>query len=42
MGVCMLCVEPVLKDERERNKNGCWKAQENETENGWEDIIKKG
>ena len=34
----MLCVEPVLG---ERNKNGCWKSQENEL-NGWEEIIKNG
>ena len=31
MGVWVLCVEPVPEVERERNKNGCWKAQENET-----------
>ena len=40
--VCVLCVESMLEVERERNKNDCWKAQENETENGWKEIIKKG
>ena len=34
---CVLCVEPVLEVEREKNKNGCWKAQEN----SWKEIIKK-
>ena len=38
LSVCVLCVEPVLEVERERNKNGYWKAQEN----GWKEIIKKG
>ena len=43
MGVCVLCVEPVLEIERERGiKIAIGKLRKMRLKNSWKEIIKRG